>query len=80
MLSLVRDEFDYCFAENGLTAIKLGETLSSQSFIKFIGEDKYKNLVRFILHKIADMDIPIKRLVLSLHWRAVWSAPRARTS
>jgi len=58
---LVRDDFDYCFAENGLTAIKLGETLSSQSFIQFIGEERYKALVKFILHKIADLDIPIKR-------------------
>lgn len=53
--------FDFCFAENGLTAIKLGEKLESNSFIKWIGEDKYKELVKFILHYIADLDIPIKR-------------------
>jgi len=55
------DEFDYMFAENGLTAYKLGKILPSQSFIKFIGEEKYKKLANFILHYIADMDIPIKR-------------------
>ena len=55
------DDFDYAFAENGLTAYKLGKQLESQSFIKFIGEDRYKALVNFILHYIADMDIPIKR-------------------
>ncbi|KAF8889406.1 eukaryotic phosphomannomutase [Infundibulicybe gibba] len=55
------DDFDYAFAENGLTAFKMGKPLESQSFIKFIGEDKYKTLVNFILHYIADMDIPIKR-------------------
>ncbi|KAF8884968.1 eukaryotic phosphomannomutase [Infundibulicybe gibba] len=55
------DDFDYAFAENGLTAFKMGKRLESQSFIKFIGEDKYKTLVNFILHYIADMDIPIKR-------------------
>lgn len=59
----VADDFDYCFAENGLTAIKLGQTLESQSFIKFLGEEKYKTLVKFLLHYIADMDIPIKRCV-----------------
>ncbi|CAL1714976.1 unnamed protein product [Somion occarium] len=54
-------QFDYTFAENGLTAYKLGKTLPSQSFIKFLGEDKYKVLVNFILHYLADLDIPIKR-------------------
>ncbi|EHK96334.1 putative Phosphomannomutase [Glarea lozoyensis 74030] len=37
--------FDYCFPENGLTA----------------REDKYKELVKFVLHYIADLDIPVKR-------------------
>ncbi|KAM0450295.1 hypothetical protein ACHAPV_003964 [Trichoderma viride] len=53
--------FDYCFAENGLTAYKLGEALPSNSFIKWIGEDKYKELANFVLHYVADLDIPIKR-------------------
>ena len=55
------EEFDYAFAENGLTAYKLGEKLPSQSFIKYLGEERYKPLVNFILHYIADLDIPIKR-------------------
>lgn len=59
----VINDFDYAFAENGLTAYKLGKELPSQSFIKWIGEEKYKKLVNFILHYIADMDIPIKRYV-----------------
>ncbi|KAJ7502908.1 eukaryotic phosphomannomutase [Mycena galericulata] len=59
--SNVVDDFDYAFAENGLTAYKAGKVLESQSFIKFLGEDRYKVLVNFILHYIADMDIPIKR-------------------
>ena len=57
----VTEDFDYCFAENGLTAIKLGKTLSSESFIGFIGEEKYQKLVSFILHYIADLVIPVKR-------------------
>ena len=61
--NLVVDDFDYAFAENGLTAYKLGKQLESQSFIKWIGEEKYKPLVNFILHYIADMDVPIKRYV-----------------
>ncbi|KAH9176051.1 eukaryotic phosphomannomutase [Lactarius sanguifluus] len=55
------DAFDFAFAENGLTAYRLGKPLESQSFIKFVGEDHYKKLVNFILHYVADLDIPIKR-------------------
>ncbi|KAF8726538.1 hypothetical protein AX14_007743 [Amanita brunnescens Koide BX004] len=57
----VAQDFDYAFGENGLTAYKLGQKLESQSFIKFIGEERYKTLVKFILHYVADLDIPIKR-------------------
>ena len=53
--------FDFCFAENGLTAYKLGQQLPSNSFIKYIGEEQYKELVRFVLHYIADLEIPVKR-------------------
>jgi len=53
--------FDFCFAENGLTAYKMGVPLASHSFIKWIGEEKYKQLVKFMLHYIADLDIPVKR-------------------
>ncbi|KAI1788462.1 eukaryotic phosphomannomutase [Ganoderma leucocontextum] len=59
--STVTDEFDFTFAENGLTAYKLGQQLPSQSFIKFIGEVRYKALANFILHYLADIDLPIKR-------------------
>ena len=61
IISIVLDEFDYAFAENGVIAFKLGKALPSKSFITFLGEDKYKPLVNFILHYIADLDIPIKR-------------------
>ena len=39
--------FDFCFSENGLTAYRLGEELASTSFIGWIGEDKYKGLVKW---------------------------------
>ncbi|TFK25602.1 phosphomannomutase [Coprinopsis marcescibilis] len=57
----ILEEFDYAFAENGLTAYKLGKLLPAQSFIQYLGEERYKMLVKFILHWIADVDIPIKR-------------------
>jgi len=57
----ILDDFDYAFAENGLTAYRLGTQLPSQSFIKYVGEERYKKLVNFILHYLADLEIPIKR-------------------
>ncbi|KAI9168262.1 Phosphomannomutase 1 [Blastocladiella emersonii ATCC 22665] len=53
--------FDFCFSENGLTAYRLGKQLASQSFINYLGEDKYKRLANFILRYIADLDLPVKR-------------------
>ncbi|KAI5238062.1 eukaryotic phosphomannomutase [Aureobasidium subglaciale] len=53
--------FDFCFAENGLTAYRMGVPLASSSFIKWIGEESYQKLVKFILHYIADLEIPKKR-------------------
>ena len=53
--------FDFCFAENGLTAFSMGVPLSSASFIDWIGEAKYKALVNWVLRYIADLDIPVKR-------------------
>ncbi|WFD33920.1 phosphomannomutase [Malassezia cuniculi] len=55
------DEFDYGFGENGLTAYRLGEQLPSQSFINWLGEDKYKKLVKFCLSYISQLDIPVMR-------------------
>ncbi|WVR03670.1 hypothetical protein IAU60_000665 [Kwoniella sp. DSM 27419] len=53
--------FDYGFAENGLTAYKLEQQLASASFIKHVGEEEYKKLVNWILRYLADVDIPVKR-------------------
>lgn len=48
--------FDFCFAENGLTAYRLGEQLASSSFIEWIGEEPYKKLVKWYVllgeHKV----------------------------
>ncbi|KAL2049760.1 hypothetical protein ABVK25_009983 [Lepraria finkii] len=52
--------FDFCFAENGLTAIRLGQQLASNSFIGWLGQEKYKELVNFCLRYIADIDCPEK--------------------
>lgn len=81
----VLEDFDFCFAENGLTAYRKGVQLPSEvrlhrrqkqgrqiadphfhllfkkSFINWMGEEKYKTLVNFCLHYIADLDLPKKR-------------------
>lgn len=57
----VLQDFDYCFSENGLTAYKLGKQLASQSFIGWIGEEKYNKLAKFILRHLSEIDIPIRR-------------------
>ncbi|KAI4288866.1 MAG: hypothetical protein L6R35_001868 [Caloplaca aegaea] len=53
--------FDFCFSENGLTAFRLGQQLAGQSFIGWLGEDKYKQLVNFCLRYISEIDCPVKR-------------------
>lgn len=53
--------FDFCFAENGLTAYRQGKQLPSTSFLGWIGEAKYQKLVNWALVYIAGLDIPVKR-------------------
>lgn len=53
--------YDYVFAENGLVAYKDGQLLAKQSLKAFLGEEKLKTFINFVLHYIADLDIPIKR-------------------
>jgi phosphomannomutase len=40
--------FDFCFAENGLVAYRLGEPLHSPSFKEHIGEGPYQQLVDWL--------------------------------
>ena len=74
--------FDFCFAENGLTAFRLAEPLESNSFIKWLGEDKYKQLVNWCLVYIAGLDIPVKRGTFvefrCVYWPAREEAPAAQ--
>lgn len=53
--------FDFGFAENGLTAYRLGKELPPASFIGHVGEEPYKKLVNFILRYLSDVDVPVKR-------------------
>jgi phosphomannomutase len=53
--------FDFGFSENGATAFRLGKPIANDSFIKYLGEQKYKELVNYILVYLAGIDIPVKR-------------------
>jgi len=57
----VLDIVDYSFSENGLVAYHNKELLHSKSIKDYLGEDKISKLINFLLHYIADLDIPIKR-------------------
>ena len=48
--------FDFCFAENGLTAYRLGQPLASNSFIKHVGEETYQKLVKWILRYVSELE------------------------
>jgi phosphomannomutase len=48
--------FDFCFAENGLTAFRLGEPLPSNSLLQWLGEEKYQKLVKFCLRYISELE------------------------
>lgn len=54
-------DYDYVFSENGLVAHKEGKLIGSQSLKSHLGDEKLKEFINFVLHYIADLDIPIKR-------------------
>jgi phosphomannomutase len=53
--------FDFGFSENGAVAYRKGKLIGQESFIGYLGEEKYKQLINWTLHYLADIDIPIKR-------------------
>eukprot|EP01103_Thecamoeba_quadrilineata_P003881 TRINITY_DN13617_c0_g1_i1.p1 TRINITY_DN13617_c0_g1~~TRINITY_DN13617_c0_g1_i1.p1 ORF type:complete len:268 (+),score=57.23 TRINITY_DN13617_c0_g1_i1:61-804(+) len=57
----VLEQVDYSFSENGLVAYKEGKLFHKMSIKDYLGEDKIKELVNFLLHYLADLDIPKKR-------------------
>jgi len=55
------EHFDFFFSENGLAAYKDAKEIKKTSIKEHLGDAKLKPLINFILHYIADMDIPVKR-------------------
>lgn len=52
---------DYVFSENGLVAHKNGKLFHKNNIIQYLGNEKMKKFINFVLHYIADLDIPVKR-------------------
>lgn len=57
----ILEMFDYCFFENGLVYYKNQELQNMQNLKAYLGEEKIKKFVNYVLHYIAELDIPIKR-------------------
>lgn len=55
------DKYKYVFAENGLTAYKNGQKLSSETIQDAIGEDVLQNLIDYCLEYISKIKLPFKR-------------------
>lgn len=53
--------FDFSFSENGATAFRKGKLICQESFIGYLGEERYKKLVNWTLKYLADIEIPVKR-------------------
>eukprot|EP00164_Ancoracysta_twista_P007793 GFYU01011131.1.p1 GENE.GFYU01011131.1~~GFYU01011131.1.p1 ORF type:complete len:263 (-),score=101.96 GFYU01011131.1:81-824(-) len=53
--------FDWNFAENGLTGFKAGVELPTESLKKFLGEEKIKKFLNFCLRYLSEIDVPVKR-------------------
>jgi phosphomannomutase len=55
------DFVDYVFSENGLVAYESGKLINKTSIKDYLGEEKLQRFINFVLHYIADLDIPVKR-------------------
>jgi phosphomannomutase len=54
--------FSYAFSENGTVAFDKDQKIfHKNSIAKYWGEEKLKRIINFILHYVADVDVPIKR-------------------
>lgn len=57
----VHDNFDFVFAENGLTVFKGTESLGSNTFLQHVGEDNLREFLNYTLKYLANLDVPQKR-------------------
>ncbi|KAL4905932.1 hypothetical protein BDW74DRAFT_184906 [Aspergillus multicolor] len=53
--------FDFCFAENGLVAYRLGHPLPSPSFPEYTGQPAYNALVAWLTYYVDNLHLPFAR-------------------
>ncbi|PRP82876.1 phosphomannomutase isoform 2 [Planoprotostelium fungivorum] len=53
--------FDYVFAENGLTFYQDGQFKAQANILKHLGEETLQRIINFTLRYVADLKIPKKR-------------------
>lgn len=53
--------FEYVFSENGLMSFQKDKLIHKRKINEYLGEERQKELINFLLNKIADIDIPKKR-------------------
>lgn len=53
--------FDFIFPENGIVHIENGIEVQKSSFSEKLGEEALRTFINFVLHYIADLDLPFKR-------------------
>lgn len=53
--------FKFIFCENGTVSYDKGEIIHHVKFPEYVGEEKFKNLINFLLMYMSKLDIPVKR-------------------
>ena len=59
--NLVLNLFDYVFSENGLVFYHKGNLIHKQSILKYLGEERYQNLINKMLSTLSRISLPLKR-------------------
>lgn len=57
----ILEKFEYIFPENGIVHIENGVEVQKSSFGEKLGQETLKRFINFVLHYIADLDLPFKR-------------------
>jgi phosphomannomutase len=57
----ILDKFEFIFPENGIVHIENGVEVQKSSFGEKLGEETLKRFINFVLHYLADLDLPFKR-------------------
>lgn len=57
----ILEKFDYIFPENGIVHIENGMEIQKSSFSEKLGDEILTKFINFVLHYIADLQLPFKR-------------------